>query len=134
MSALRANLELRFIQNFVFKGYAFRVVFLEPCFRGVGIREDLEVIGVPKLLAGVDVDPDRVHEALKAAAGKRRSRDLLVQRLVLRDYLADACFISANTILCIAKRFCNLMPLRRDQKLFPHLREAGTAVFAAGMI
>jgi hypothetical protein len=127
VSALRVNLELRFIQNFVFKGYAFRVVFLEPCFRGVGIREDLEVIGVAKLLAGVDVDPDCVHEALKAAAGKRRSIDLLVQRFVLRDYLADACFISANTILCI---FCNLMPLRRDQKLFPHLGEAGTAVFA----
>ena len=33
-------------------------------------------------------------------------------------------------ILCIAKRFWDLMPLRRDQKLFPHLGEAGTAVFA----
>jgi hypothetical protein len=53
-----------------------------------------------------------------------------VQRFVLRDYLAAACLISAHTILCIAKGYCNLMPLRRDQKLFPHLGEAGTAVFA----
>jgi hypothetical protein len=33
-------------------------------------------------------------------------------------------------ILCLAKHFWDLMPLRRDQKLFPHLGEAGTAVFA----
>ena len=55
MAALRVNLELRFIQNFVFKGYAFRVVFLEPCFRGVGIREDLEVIAVSDLLTRGDI-------------------------------------------------------------------------------
>ena len=52
----------------------------------------------------------------------------MVQRFVLRDCLTAACQISAN--LCIAKRFWDLMPLRRDQKLFPHLGEAGTAVFA----
>ena len=69
MSALRANLELRFIQNFIFKGYAFVVVFLEPCFRSVGGREDLEVIGGPNLLACVEVDLDCFHEALKAPAG-----------------------------------------------------------------
>jgi hypothetical protein len=51
-----------------------------------------------------------------------------VQRFVLRDCLTAACQISAN--LCIAKRFWDLMPPRRDQKLFPHLGEAGTAVFA----
>jgi hypothetical protein len=33
-------------------------------------------------------------------------------------------------ILFIAKRFWDLMPLGRDQKLLPHLGEAGTAVFA----
>jgi hypothetical protein len=37
---------------------------------------------------------------------------------------------SADGILCIADRFWDLMPLRRDQKLFPHFGEAGTAVFA----
>jgi hypothetical protein len=53
----------------------------------------------------------------------------MVQRFVLRGCLAAICRIRAN-ILCIAKRFWDLMPLRRDQKLFPHLGEAGTAVFA----
>lgn len=37
---------------------------------------------------------------------------------------------SAYSILCIANRFWDLMPLRRDQKLFPHFGEAGTAVIA----
>ena len=37
---------------------------------------------------------------------------------------------SADSILCIANRFWDLMPLRRNQKLFPHFDEAGTAVFA----
>ena len=54
----------------------------------------------------------------------------MVRRFVLRGCLTAACRIRANTILCIAKRFWDLMPLRRDQKLFPHLGEAGTAVFA----
>jgi hypothetical protein len=42
--------------------------------------------------------------------------------------LTAVCRMRAN-ILCIAKRLWNLM-LGRDQKLFPHLGEAGTAVFA----
>jgi hypothetical protein len=37
---------------------------------------------------------------------------------------------SANSILCIANHLWDLMPLRRDQKLFPHFGEAGAAVFA----
>jgi len=37
---------------------------------------------------------------------------------------------SADSILCIANRFWDLMPLRRDQKLSPHFGEAGTAVIA----
>ena len=37
---------------------------------------------------------------------------------------------SADSILRIANRFCDLMPLRRDQKFFSHFGEAGTAVFA----
>jgi hypothetical protein len=48
---------------------------------------------------------------------------------MLRDCVTAICRMRAN-ILCIAKRFWDLMPLWRDQKLFPHLGEAGTAVFA----
>jgi hypothetical protein len=48
---------------------------------------------------------------------------------MLRGCLTAICRIRAN-ILCIAKRFWDLMPLRQNQKLFPHLGEAGTAVFA----
>jgi hypothetical protein len=53
----------------------------------------------------------------------------VVQRFVLRGCLIATCRIRAN-LFCIAKRLWNLMPLRRDQKLLPHLGEAGTAVFA----
>ena len=53
----------------------------------------------------------------------------MVRRFVLRDCVTAICRMRAN-ILCIAKRFWDLMPLRRDQKLFPHLGEAGTAEFA----
>jgi hypothetical protein len=45
-----------------------------------------------------------------------------------------ASWTSAESILCIANRFCDLMPLRRDQKLFPHFGEAGTAVFAVEVV
>ena len=45
-------------QNLVLKGHALWVVFREPAFRGVGIPDDLEVIAVSDLLAGVDLDPD----------------------------------------------------------------------------
>jgi hypothetical protein len=38
-------------QNFVFKGHAFGIVFLEPGFRGILIGENLEVIAVSDLLA-----------------------------------------------------------------------------------
>jgi hypothetical protein len=41
-----------------------------------------------------------------------------------------ASWTSADSIICFANRFWDLMPLRRDQKLFPHFGEAGTAVFA----
>ena len=34
------------------------VIFLEQCFRGVGAREHLEMLGVTDLLARVDVDED----------------------------------------------------------------------------
>ena len=117
-------------QHFVLEGHAFWIVFPEPGFRGVRGGEDLDALGVVSLLAGVDVDPDCFHEALKAHQVTRRSRGLVVQRFVLRDCLTAACQVSAITILCIAKHFWDLMPLRRDQKLFPHLGEAGTAVFA----
>ena len=41
-----------------------------------------------------------------------------------------ASWTSADSIFCIANRYWNLMPLARHQKLFPHFRETGTAVFA----
>ena len=55
---------------------------------------------------------------------------LMIQQFVLRGCLTAACRTSADSILCIANHFWDLMPLRRDQKLFPHFGEAGTAVFA----
>jgi hypothetical protein len=36
----------------------FGVILLKPCFRGVGVREHLQMLGVTDLLAGVDVDED----------------------------------------------------------------------------
>jgi hypothetical protein len=55
----------------------------------------------------------------------------MLQQFVLRGCcLTAADRTSADSILGIAKRFWDLMPVRRDQKLFPHLGEAGTAVFA----
>ena len=59
----------------------------------------------------------------------KNSRGLVVRRFVLRDCVTAICRMRAN-VLCIAKRFWDLMPLRRDQKLCPHLGKAGTAVFA----
>jgi hypothetical protein len=53
----------------------------------------------------------------------------MLQQFVLRGVTA-AYRTSADSILGIVKRFWDLMPVRRDQKLFPHLGEAGTAVFA----
>jgi hypothetical protein len=52
------------------------------------------------------------------------------QLFVLRGCLTAACRTGADSILGIAKRFWELVPLRRDQKLLPHFGEAGTAVFA----
>jgi hypothetical protein len=46
------------LQNLILKRDAFRVVFLQPRFRGVLIGKDFEVILVANLLAGVDVNPD----------------------------------------------------------------------------
>jgi hypothetical protein len=60
MSALWVNggtqTNRRSFQNLEIKGHAFRTVFLEPGFRGVGIRKYLDVLAVANLLAGVDVD------------------------------------------------------------------------------
>jgi hypothetical protein len=42
--------------HLVVEGNAFGIVFRKPGFRGVGIREDLEVIGVCELLARIHVD------------------------------------------------------------------------------
>jgi hypothetical protein len=54
----------------------------------------------------------------------------MLQQFALRGCLTAACWTSADSILGIARRFWDLIPVRRDQKLFPHLGEAGTAVFA----
>jgi hypothetical protein len=53
----------------------------------------------------------------------------VVQRFVLRGCSTAIRRIRAIN-LCIAKRIWDLVLLRRDQKLLPHLGEAGTAVFA----
>jgi hypothetical protein len=54
----------------------------------------------------------------------------MLRQFVLRGCLTAVYRTSADSILVIAKRFWDLMPVRRDQKLLPHLGEAGTAVFA----
>jgi hypothetical protein len=54
----------------------------------------------------------------------------MLRQFVLRGCLTVGYRTSTDSILGIAKRFWDLMPVRRDQKLFPHLGEAGTAVFA----
>ena len=55
-----------------------------------------------------------------ACAGRRHARDRLTSAHVVSRN-------SANSIPCIASRFWDL---RRNQKLFPHFGEPGTAVFA----
>jgi len=50
---------------FVLERHALGVIFRKPGLRGIGIREDLEVLGVSDLLAGVDIDPD-CHQAILA--------------------------------------------------------------------
>ena len=45
----------------LFECHAFGVIFLEPCFRGVGVCEHLEVVSVADFLAGIDVNPDCCH-------------------------------------------------------------------------
>jgi hypothetical protein len=52
-------------QNLVLKSHAFGIVFLKPFFRGVGIREHLDVLGVANLLAGVDVRQTRSSVSLQ---------------------------------------------------------------------
>ena len=49
----------------VFESHAFRVVLVKPSLRGFLAIEDLEMVTVPNLLAGVDVDPD-CHQTILA--------------------------------------------------------------------
>jgi hypothetical protein len=44
------------LYHLVLKGHALRIIFLEPSVRRIGIGEDLEVIGVPDLLARIHVN------------------------------------------------------------------------------
>ena len=47
---------IRSLQNLILEGDPFGIVFLELCFRGVRICEDLEVVAVSNLLARIHVD------------------------------------------------------------------------------
>jgi hypothetical protein len=67
------------IPHLVFECHAFRVVPFKPSLRGFPIGEDLEVLGVSDLLAGVDIDPDchlTIVAALAAAFACSRSVSL----------------------------------------------------------
>ena len=55
---------------------------------------------------------DRIDEALEAPSGKHATIDLMLQQFLLRGCLTAAYRISADSILGIAKRFWDLMPLR----------------------
>jgi hypothetical protein len=46
------------LQDLIFECHAFRVIFLKPCFRGVRICKDLQVVGIADPFACVDVDED----------------------------------------------------------------------------
>ena len=54
------------LQNLIFKSNAFRVVFLKPFFRSVRGGEDLDVLGLANLFAGVDVDKNDHRQILYA--------------------------------------------------------------------
>ena len=71
MSALQVNSGTgRFgsFENWILEGNCLGVVFLEPFFRGVRVGENLDVLGVANLLAGVDVDKNRHRWLLYALA------------------------------------------------------------------
>src|ERR1700730_4952469 len=61
-------------RDLIFESDAFGVIFLEPCFRGVGVREDLEMLGVTDLLARVDVDEDCHCSCERASASPSELR------------------------------------------------------------
>ena len=44
------------LNHFILKGHAFGIVFRKPRLRGVDINGDLEMLGVPDLLARIHVD------------------------------------------------------------------------------
>ena len=56
------------LQNLIFECHAFGIVSLKPFFRGVSGGEDLDVLRIANLLAGVDVDKDGYHTILYALA------------------------------------------------------------------
>jgi hypothetical protein len=61
----------------------------------------------------------------------------MAQQLVLRGGTTAAHLAgrtSDDSILGIANRVPDLIPLRRDQKLLPHFGEAGTAVFTVEQV
>lgn len=48
------------LQNLIFEHHAFRIILLQPCFRGVLAGKDLEVVEVTNFRARVDINPDGV--------------------------------------------------------------------------
>jgi hypothetical protein len=64
------------LQNLILERHALGIVFLQPRFRGVLVRKDLQVILVANLLAGVDVDPDCPCQTLTSWCGSHLVRRL----------------------------------------------------------
>jgi hypothetical protein len=79
----------------------------------------------PRPESGLDALALKAHQA-----SMPEKIGLVVEQFVRRGCLTAVYRIGADSILGIGRRFWDLLPLRRDQKLFPHFGEAGTAVFA----
>ena len=62
------------LRDLIFECRAFGVIFLEPYFRGVGVCEHLEMIGITDLLARVE----RSYRQILVTAGPVRRRRLRV--------------------------------------------------------
>jgi hypothetical protein len=85
-------------EDLIFEGHAFRIVLFEPDFRGVLAGEHLDVLGIAKLLAGVDVDQDgRLPilwvQPIPMYARSNRGRGRMSQALDGRPFLTQAAFL-----------------------------------------
>src|SRR5258705_949408 len=52
------------LQHLILERHAFRIVLLEPFFRGVFVCEHLEMIGMTNLVSGIDINPNGCHWSL----------------------------------------------------------------------